>query len=164
MDKPIPALTAEEMLAWNDRTTCDCFTLFERHPEILALDCDIYGDSSCVNDLLQHIVAVELRYARRLAGIRETPYEDIPREPASAMLHVHQQAFELIRSELAAPRDWSEKIAFQTRTSGSFSVDRKTILFHMLLHGIRHYAQLATILRQQGIKHTRQMDYLFMGI
>jgi hypothetical protein len=41
---------------------------------------------------------------------------------------------------------------------------RKTIFFHALLHGIRHYAQLATIVRRHDIKPGRPMDYLFMDI
>jgi len=38
------------------------------------------------------------------------------------------------------------------------------VLFHALLHGIRHYAQLATLVRQHGIKPEWPMDYLFMGM
>jgi uncharacterized damage-inducible protein DinB len=38
------------------------------------------------------------------------------------------------------------------------------MLFHTLLHGIRHYAQLATLARQYGIKPDWSMDYFLMGI
>ena len=41
---------------------------------------------------------------------------------------------------------------------------RRTILVHLAMHGIRHYAQLATIVRQQGVKPDWGMDYLFMGL
>jgi uncharacterized damage-inducible protein DinB len=40
---------------------------------------------------------------------------------------------------------------------------RKTIFFHAMLHSIRHYAQLATLVRQRGIKPDWPMDYLIMG-
>jgi uncharacterized damage-inducible protein DinB len=40
--------------------------------------------------------------------------------------------------------------------------NRKTILFHALLHGIRHYAQLATLVRQCGVQPGWHMDYLVM--
>jgi uncharacterized damage-inducible protein DinB len=33
-----------------------------------------------------------------------------------------------------------------------------------VLHSIRHYAQLATLVRQHGYKPTLPGDYLFMGI
>jgi hypothetical protein len=33
-----------------------------------------------------------------------------------------------------------------------------------MLHGIRHYAQLATLVRQQGVKPDWQMDYLFVDM
>jgi uncharacterized damage-inducible protein DinB len=32
---------------------------------------------------------------------------------------------------------------------------------HLTLHSMRHYAQLATLVRQQGFKTTWPMDYLF---
>jgi hypothetical protein len=31
------------------------------------------------------------------------------------------------------------------------------------MHGIRHYAQLATLVRQHGVAPDWPMDYLFMG-
>jgi uncharacterized damage-inducible protein DinB len=33
---------------------------------------------------------------------------------------------------------------------------------HVLMHSIRHYAQLATLMRQHGIKPDWPGDYLFM--
>jgi uncharacterized damage-inducible protein DinB len=51
-----------------------------------------------------------------------------------------------------------------TRSMGLARSNRKTILFHALLHGIRHYAQLATIVRQQGVKPEWLMDYLAMNM
>ncbi len=32
-----------------------------------------------------------------------------------------------------------------------------------MTHGIRHYAQLATLVRQHGVTPDWPMDYLFMG-
>ena len=158
-----PVLTAPEVLAWNDTTTRKWHALIEQHPEILALPCDIYNCKT-VADLLHHIAAVELRYAQRLAAIPQTPYDQIPSTPASALLLTHQQAFVLFRRELATPGDWDETIEFQTLSRGPMKSTRKIVLFHALLHGIRHYAQLATLVRQHGIQPGWPMDYLFMGM
>lgn len=46
---------------------------------------------------------------------------------------------------------------------GVLRASRKTILVHALMHSIRHYAQLATLVRQHGVKPDWQMDYLLMG-
>ena len=72
-----PALSAEEMLAWNDRTAQTWRQLVEESPEVLALPCDIFGVST-VGQLLHHVVAVETRYAQRLAAAAETPFDAIP--------------------------------------------------------------------------------------
>jgi hypothetical protein len=63
-----PILTAEEVLAWNEKTAQNWRQLLISHPELLTQPCDIAGTKT-VAELLQHIVAVELRYAERLAGL-----------------------------------------------------------------------------------------------
>ena len=65
------ALTGEELLAWNDTTAGHWRKLLEAHPHLLAVPCDIAGVKS-VGELMQHIVAVQLRYAERLSGLPET--------------------------------------------------------------------------------------------
>jgi hypothetical protein len=58
----------------------------------------------------------------------------------------------LSASELIATNiNWKASIEFVTRTMGPARSVRKTVLFHALLHSIRHYAQLATLARQHGI-------------
>ncbi len=158
-----PALTAEEMLAWNDRTTQTWQDLVETDPGILLIDCDVYGVLN-IGGLLQHIVAVETRYAQRLAGTTETPYEAILCSTPAEIFGAHRAAMEIYRSELAKGGDWDAKFEFQTLTMGRARASRKTVFFHALLHSIRHYAQLATLVRQHGFKPAYPMDYLLMGI
>jgi uncharacterized damage-inducible protein DinB len=156
-------LSAEEMLAWNERTAQTWRRLAEEHPEVLALDCDIYGVKT-VGQLLQHIVAVETRYAQRLASTTETPYDAIPCGSAAEIFDAHEAAMQGLRAELTKGGDWDAKFEFQTLTMGRARASRKTVFFHALLHSIRHYAQLATLVRQHGFKPAFPMDYLPMGI
>ena len=158
-----PALSAEEMLAWNERTAQTWRQLVEEHPEVLAIPCDIYGVRT-VGQLLQHVVAVETRYAQRLAGVTETSYDDIPFGNAAEIFGAHEAAMQGIRAELAKGGDWDAKFEFQTLTMGRARASRKTVFFHALMHSIRHYAQLATLVRQHGFKPAYPMDYLLMGI
>jgi uncharacterized damage-inducible protein DinB len=158
-----PALNAEELLAWNDRTAQTWQLLVEQHPEVLALPCDVYGVST-VGQLLQHIVAVETRYAQRLAAIPETPYDAIPYSTAAEIFGAHQAAMDIIRAEVAKGGDWDKKFEFQTLTMGLARASRKTVFVHALMHSIRHYAQLATLVRQHGFKPPYPMDYLLMGL
>lgn len=157
------ALTGEEMLAWNHRTAQGWRKLAEAHPEMLALPCDIYGVKS-VGQALQHIVAVELRYAQRLAGQPETPYDAVPCSTPEEIFTAHESAMTTFREELAKGGDWDAKFEFQTLTMGRARASRKTVFFHAMMHSIRHYAQLATLVRQHGFKPNWPMDYLMMGI
>ena len=158
-----PALTAAEMMAWLETTSTKWKELIEAHPEILAMPCDVMAVNTAAG-LLQHIVAVELRYAEQLSGIPPTEYARIPFDSAEEIYATHARAMALLRGQLADAIDWDEHIDFVTRSMGPARASRKTILFHAMLHGIRHYAQLATIVRQQGVKPGWPMDYLFMGL
>jgi uncharacterized damage-inducible protein DinB len=156
-------LTAGEMLAWLDTTSTKWKALIEAHPEILDMPCDVMGVSTA-GGLLQHIVAVELRYAEQLCGMPPTEYAKIPFDSAEAIYATHHRAMALWRGQLANAVDWDEHIDFVTRSMGPARATRKTIFFHATLHAIRHYAQMATLVRQQGVKPDWPMDYLFMGM
>lgn len=156
-----PALSGEEMMAWNERTAQGWRKLVEAHPAILGLECDVYGVKT-VAELLRHIVAVEMRYGQRIMRAEETPYEAIPYGSAEEIFGAHDAAMALLRLALGQC-DWEEKLEFQTLTMGRMRASRKTIFFHALLHSIRHYAQLATLVRGKGFKPDWPMDYMLMG-
>lgn len=157
-----PALTAEEILIWNDKTATGWRQLLADHPELLTQPCDVAGTKT-VAELLQHIVAAQLRYAERLADLPITDYAAIPFDSVESIYAVHDRAIKILRQLIASDIDWNESIDYVTRSMGSLRSDRKTILFHALLHGIRHYAQLASLVRHCGVKPGWPMDYLFMN-
>ena len=156
-----PSLSAEEIFAWNEKTAAGWRKLLTDHPELLAKPCDIAGTRS-VAELLQHIIAAQLRYAERLAGLPISDYASIPFDSVESIYAIHDRAAAIFRQLFSSDVDWNEPIDFVTRSMGALHSDRKTILFHALLHGIRHYAQLATLARQHGFKPGWAMDYLMM--
>ena len=158
-----PALTAEEMMAWLETTSARWKALIEANPQVLAMPCDVMGVTTAA-ELLQHIVAVELRYAEQLSGQAPTEYAQIRFDSAEAIYATHQRAAAMVKELLASDVDWDEEIDFMTRSMGKARATRKTVLFHSMLHAIRHYAQLATLVRQHGVKPDWQMDYLMMGL
>lgn len=157
-----PILTAEDVLAWNETTARNWRKLFTQHPELLNLPCDIAGTKTLA-EVLQHIVAVQLRYAERIADLPITEYAGVPYNSVDTIYATHDRSIALFQQLLAADTDWDEAVEFPTRSARLRST-RKTILLHSLLHGIRHYAQLATIVRQHGVKPDWPMDYLFMHV
>jgi uncharacterized damage-inducible protein DinB len=151
-------------MAWVERTSSGWRELLAAHPEALSLPCDV-RETTSVAQLLQHIVAVELRYAERLAGLAETPYEAVPFGSVEAIFAIHHQAMELLKQlDDREQAFWQEWVEYATRRGGSIRSTRRTAFVHLLMHSIRHYAQLATLVRQHGIAPNWQMDYLMMGV
>lgn len=158
-----PALTADEMLKWHTQTSDRLRALLEQHPESLAFPCDI-AKVSTLGGLLQHIVAVELRYAERLAGEPATEYDKIPYGTVAEVYTTHDRAMDLYKKVLADDSvNWDEEIEFVTRSLGTMVATRKAVFFHALTHAIRHYAQITTLLRQHGITMQYPLDYLFVA-
>jgi uncharacterized damage-inducible protein DinB len=156
-----PQTIPERLVTWNDSNAQHWRDFIVANPAILALLCNIRNGKT-VADTLQHIVAVELRYAQRLAGLPESPYEEIPKDSINSLHAAHELALGLIQNLLANPNyDWSTEITCDTISAGRLRASRETILVHLTLHSMRHYAQLATLVRQQGFKTTWPMDYLF---
>lgn len=147
---------------WNHTTALTWKKVFAEHPEAMLFPCDI-AKTETVGQLLQHIVAVELRYAERLAGREETPYEKVPYDSFDAMFATHELAMALYREVMTRENyAWEEEIEFQTRSLGRMSATRRAVIFHALLHSVRHYGQLATVMRQNGVPVQWPMDFLFV--
>ena len=159
---PLTALTAEELIAWNDATARRWHAFFSANPAALALPCDIH-DAHTVAHFLQHIVAAQLRHAQRLAAIPIDDYDAIPGATPDEFLSSHNQALALLRSLVAdSTIDWAGQMEFNTLTAGRRRSSRRTLLFHAMLHGVRHYAQLATLIRHAGYTPNIPGDYLLM--
>jgi uncharacterized damage-inducible protein DinB len=157
-----PVLTADEALKWHESTATSWRKLLAADPAILALPCSI-ARTTTVAQLLQHIVAAELRYAERIADKPQTDYANIPYDSVDAIYATHDRASTLYDEALKANLDWDQPIEFMTRTAGQLRGSRKTLFFHAIFHSVRHYAQLATLVRQHGYTADWPGDYLFMG-
>jgi uncharacterized damage-inducible protein DinB len=157
------SLSAEEVLNWNDANAQHWRTFLDKHTNALALPCDVRGGET-VADLLQHIVAVELRYAERLGGGAVTDYAAIQKTSVAEIFATHDLAIAQLRAlTLDAAYPWDEELELATRSEGILIATRRSVLFHALFHSIRHYAQLATLLRHEGIAANWQMDYIAMA-
>ena len=61
----------------------------------------------------------------------------------------------------ATDADWSKTISFKTLSVGQMSASKRKCFVHALLHGMRHWAQLATALRQRGTQAEWHHDFMF---
>jgi len=135
---------------------------FQKHPDALDLEVDI-ASANDIRRLIVHIFAVELRYAERLVEVVPTPYDRLPTGSLDEIFSIGDIARDKIRQHLARTTDADLRtvLTFETRTAGTLSSSKRKIVAHVLLHGIRHWAQIATALRQHGYKQDWPHDLIF---
>jgi uncharacterized damage-inducible protein DinB len=158
-----PVLTAQETLKWYETTATNWRKFLAAQPGILSLPCSI-AKTTTVAQLLQHIVAVELRYAERISNLPESDYSNIAYDSVEAIYATHDRASALYNDALNANLDWDKQLEFTTRAGIKGRASLKTMFFHATFHSIRHYAQLSTLLREHGHATDWYGDYLFMGV
>lgn len=155
-----------ELLEWNERETRKWSTWFQSQPaSVLDLATHI-AQASCVRELLLHIFAVELRYAERLNHQPVTPYEDLPTATAADLFGTGERAQAGFRKYLAGVTDEQLKSVqeFPTRTAGTLRASERKMFAHAMLHSVRHWAQLATALREAGHEPKWGKDFLFSEV
>ena len=119
-----------------------------------------------VREFLLHIFAVELRYAERLLDREVTPYEAHSTNSAADLFAVGERARQLYREYLegATDDDLTVILEFPTRTAGVLRSSKRKMFVHAMLHGVRHWAQMATALRSAGYATDWQHDFLFSDV
>jgi uncharacterized damage-inducible protein DinB len=153
------------LLAYRDGETARWREWFERHPA--ALDVAIgTGRTATVQGLVVHIFAVELRYAERLLGRRVTSYEELEPAGIAEVFGIGARARGLIDEFLAraGDREMREVLEFQTLTAGTVRATKYKITANLVNHGVRHWAQIATVLRQQGFADQWAHDFLLSDV
>ena len=153
---------AEENNHWRD--------FFKKQPDALELPADIAGTKT-VREVVLHIVAVQMRYAERLLSMPITEYDQLAArlaqgKPGEELFALSRKSLEDLRSFAIAANDadWDGTLTFPTRTAGELTASRRKIFIHALLHGVRHWAQLSTHLRQKGYKQDWQHDFIASGV
>lgn len=161
------ALTFEQLLDANEVEALRWQRWFERQPTaVLDLPIDIAG-AGTVRNLLLHIFAVELRYAERILEFSETtPYESLPTGSLEDLFGIGTKAREMYREFLGktCAEDEACMLEFMTRTAGMLKASKRKIFIHAMLHGVRHWAQLATALRSAGYKTDWPHDFLYSTV
>jgi uncharacterized damage-inducible protein DinB len=148
---------AEENNHWRD--------FFTQHPDALDLPADIAGTKN-VREVVLHIAAVQMRYAERLLQMPITEYDTLAGKSGEELFALFRKSLEDLRSFAIAANDpdWDGTLTFPTRSAGELTASRRKIFIHALLHGVRHWAQLSTYLRQTGFRQDWQHDFIFSGV
>jgi uncharacterized damage-inducible protein DinB len=159
------ALTTEELLSFCSEEHQRWHRWLQANPNALDLPSHIARTTS-VRELVLHIVLVELRYSERLLNKEVTQYEGIPTDNLDQLFGIAKQAEDNFRKfcRTAADSDWNEVLTFPTRSAGTLTASKRKMFVHSLLHGMRHWAQLSTLLRQRGLPQDWPHDFLMSPV
>jgi uncharacterized damage-inducible protein DinB len=158
-----PAITFEELLAWNMQSADFWKAHLDANPALLQLSCGI-GGTADVQAFVRHIWGAELIWSQRLAGLPQRNRDVWPAGPLDALFDLHLEAVRNFRALLDDPAtDWNARLDLDRPgipPEVRYPTHRK-VLAHALLHGHRHWAQLATLVRDAGFPSGFKGDMLF---
>ena len=155
--KALLELTSTEHHRWHE--------WFAEHPEAWAL-AFATERMATVGGVVLHIFAVELRYTQRLLGERVTGWEDFTQSTVDEVFelgeHTRGQLVQFL--DAATDEELDKVLTFQTLTAGTVTANKHKIASNIFLHDIRHWAQVATVLRQNGYVDQWPHDLLLSAI
>jgi uncharacterized damage-inducible protein DinB len=156
------ALTFRELLAYSAGETSHWHRWLASQPAAVLDVAAGDGRLATVRGLIHHIALVERRYADRLLGDPVTTYESVPGDTLEALFGALMDGRAKLLRYLSSATDeqLAQMLEFETISAGKQSASARKVVAHALMHGIRHWAQLATLLRQAGYKTDWSHDLL----
>lgn len=123
-----------------------------------------HGDNQTVGEVVKHIFSAEKRYIERLCDEPLTDTASIPNDNLEALFEFGQRSRQGLKDfieRFPAPR-WDTLKDFEF-VGWSLKATPKKIIIHVLTHEIRHWAQIATVLRLNGFKGDFH-DFIFSPV
>lgn len=150
-------LTSKEHRCWRD--------WFVEHPKAWAVPFAT-GRMARIGGVVLHIFAVELRYTQRLLDQEVTTWEEFRQTSMEEVFELGDHARgQLVHFLTTAPdKELDRVLTFQTLTAGTVSASKHKIASNIFLHDIRHWGQIATVLRQSGFADQWAHDMLLSDI
>jgi uncharacterized damage-inducible protein DinB len=150
-------LTSVEHHRWHD--------WFLAHPDAWTVSFAT-GRMATIGGVVHHIFGVELRYTQRLRDERVTEWDEFTETTIEQVFELGDDArSQLVDFLTSSPERELEKIlTFKTFTAGVVTVSKRKIASNIFLHGIRHWGQVATTLRQNGFADQWPHDLLLREV
>jgi uncharacterized damage-inducible protein DinB len=157
-----PTITLDELLGWTSEERARWRPWLKKNSGALEVALQPGGRFPTVASLIDHIFLVEVRHTLRLQG------KDLPTETgiaagdidalfayaARGREAVHRYVPSLNPGDLNKPRD-------VVVASGTYPLSPRKLLFHMVLHEVRHWAQIAAALRMAGFTPPGDHDLFY---
>ena len=148
-------LKLSDLLDYTDWERQKWHAWFLQHgADVLKISAGPHGDGrfGAVGELVRHILSAEKRYVERLSGRSLTDPASIPTDNIDALFQFGRQSRNDLREfiETFPSQSWDIPQDFTILKYFLRATPRK-IVVHILMHEIRHWAQIATLLRLHGL-------------
>lgn len=124
------------------------------------------GRMATIGGVVQHIFAVEMRYTQRLRREPVTDWNEFQQSSIEEVFalgdHARSQLVDFLTT--AAESELDEELTFKTLTAGTVTASKHKIASNIFLHGIRHWGQIATVLRQNAFTEQWPHDMLLSDV
>lgn len=143
--------------------------LLQQGAQVLKISAGPHGDGrfEIVGDLVRHIFSAEKRYIEKLSNRSLTETASIPNDDIEALFQFGQQSRKGLRGfvETLPVQEWDvpEDLKFPNLNVSARATPKK-IVVHILLHEVRHWAQIATLWRLNGLTRSEFHDFLFSPV
>lgn len=151
------ALSLDDLMEYTDWERRKWHDWLRQHGgRALTLSAGPHGDGrfQCVGDLARHIFAAEKRYIEWLSNRPLTDPASIPNDNIEALFQLGRQSRKDLKEFVKTfpDQDWDtpRDLRFPDLNLVVKATPRK-IVVHILMHEIRHWAQIATLLRLNGL-------------
>lgn len=144
----------DDLLAYSDRDRQQWHEWFRRQgPATLAVGLGAHntGRFKSVGEVIRHIFSAEKRYVQRVLQVPLMDTSVIPAHAIEPLFAFGQEARrdlrELVRSFPVTEWDAPRQMSFEDQTR---TVTSRILILQAITHEVRHWAQVATFLRQAG--------------
>jgi uncharacterized damage-inducible protein DinB len=162
-DKIMPlTLAFEELLGYTEEERAKWRRFFADHAAALEVPLQKTDRFNTIGKLIDHIFIVERRHLQRL---RSEPLDTTTGLTGNNVAPLFDYGASVRRELEQFVQEFDEDVANQVRTfevrEQSWVMTPRKLLFHILLHETRHWAQIALALRLAGVEPPGDHDLFF---
>ena len=157
-------LAFDELLRYTLEDRDKWRTFFSVHPQAMEMPLHPGGRFNTVGKLIDHIFLVERRHVQRLRGEPLADRTGLTGNNAPPLFDYGAS----VRRELEHyVGELDDDVAGQIRVfevrDQQWSMSARKLLFHVLMHEVRHWAQIALAIRLGGLEPPGDHDLFFSG-
>ena len=160
-------LGIDDLMEYTEWERGKMYDMLRKHgSRTLAISAGTNGDGRFENigDIVRHIFSAETRYVELLRGRALSDTASVPNDDIEALFKFGRQSRDNLKAFAATfpETSWDIPIEFKMMKLSVTATPRK-IVTHVLMHEIRHWPQIATLLRLNGIVCDFR-DFLFSPV